>query len=59
MRIYDVNFAHIKHGANFSRRRVAVRGFVEQAIKKALTAPDIKAYKSQLRVESVELVASA
>ena len=58
MRIYDVNFAHIRYGENWSRERVAVRGFVKEAIKKAEQQGDVKKWNGKLRVVSVELVAS-
>ena len=56
MRIYEVHFAHKKHGANWSRRKVAVRGFVLDAIRKALKRENGQA--RNLRVEEVRLLAT-
>ena len=58
MRIYDVNFGHMRHGENWSRVRVAVRGYAKEAIIKAERDPDVKKWNGRLRVVSVELVAS-
>lgn len=59
MRIYEVNYAHIKQGENFCRINVAVRGFVPEAISKANKSSFIAKWKGALRVESVRLIASA
>ena len=58
MRIYQVNYAHARHGSNWSSKRVAVRGWANDAIKKANLTFDVKRWKGALRVESVELLAS-
>ena len=56
MRIYEVNFAHVRYGENWSREKVAVRGFVPAAIKRALSTQNGQA--RNLRVESVRFLAS-
>ena len=56
MRIYEVNFAHVRYGTNWSREKVAVNGYAPAAIKKALSVQNGQA--RNLRVESVHLLAS-
>lgn len=58
MRIYDVHYAHVRFGGNFSRCRVAVRGYAQDAIRRASKHHDVVKLKKALRVESVELIAS-
>ena len=58
MRIYEVTYAHVKDGPHFVARRVAVRGWATDAIKKANVHRDIKYWKGKLRVESVRLLES-
>jgi hypothetical protein len=61
-RIYEVTFAHIKKGRTWSRRQVAVDGYVEEAIEKAkqllttsvLLTPSEKKF---LKAEEVRLLA--
>jgi len=56
MRIYQVGFAHVRYGLNWSSRKVAVRGFAQEAIKKALKQENGQA--KLLRIEEVKLLAS-
>ena len=58
MRIYDVNFGHVRHGEDWSRERVSTRGYVPEAIAKAIKRPGVRKFNGQLRVVSVDLVAS-
>lgn len=53
MRIYNVEFAHVKFGTNWTRSTVAVRGHAQEAIQKALKREN----NNSLRVEQVILVA--
>ena len=55
MRIYEVEFDHIQYGRRWSSETVAVRGFVQMAIKKALSLQNGQA--KSLRVVQVTLVA--
>ena len=58
MRIYDVNFGHVRYGENWSRERVSTRGYAPEAIAKAMKRPEVRKFNGRLRVVSVELVAS-
>ena len=58
MRIYDVRYAHQQDGENFTSVRVAVRGYVPEAIKIASQHAEVRKFKNKLRVEAVILVAS-
>jgi len=57
MKIYEVNFAHVRFGKSYSSVKVHTRGFVPDAIKKALKAEG--KFSKSLRIEEVKLLAQA
>lgn len=54
IRLYEVSFAHRRHGTNWAWSRVAVRGFALAAIRKALSREGRN--RRNLRVEEVRLI---
>ncbi len=55
MRLYEVQFSHPEHGTNFTARTVCVRGFVPEAIVKAVKT-ESRVWGKVLRVEQVRLI---